>query len=490
MKKECVILLSILLVCILSFVPATTAFQYITKDPTVMNLLDYDPLVDINITVDIIAIRALDKIEITSDPDFFVTLMINDAKFTSPIWDDMRYLYDCYSVTVDVPDDKKFVEVIIQLWENNGNDNRLCDICSAPNVNGSGLDVTLQYDITTGRWSGDNNNFGDTGYGRVCGSADGSIYTNEYDCEVWFTISQNDFDNDDLPYWVETTVYHTDPTINDNGQDIDEDGIPIEWEHRFGFNPSIWDDHTHLDPDDDSINNIEEYQTSSFGSDPFRKDVFLEIDYMQEPNGEIKFVSPDALELVKNPYHRRNIVFHFDTGQLDGGDIIPYDDTITFEKIRGFYTIYFLHNDTNDWRRGVFHYALFVPYQKPGAYGFSGDVPPYWGYIPGTNGFTIATSLVEKKARIPLLTEDFITASLIVHEMGHNFGIRFGKPFGCDNKLTSRPWRIGWFIWRNYRSIMNYRYTYTILDYSDGTHGKRDYNDWENIDLSYFEKPK
>ncbi|MBN1860370.1 MAG: hypothetical protein JW840_02790 [Candidatus Thermoplasmatota archaeon] len=490
MKKESVMLLSILLMCILSLVPVTASSQVTPNEYIPLSLLDYDPLVDINITVAINAIRALDKIDITSGPDLFITLIINGAEYTSPIWNDMRYIYDCYAVTVDVPDDKKLVEVVIQLWENNGNENRLCDISSAPNSNGSGLDISLQYDISSGRWSGDNNNFGDTGYGRVCGSADGSIYTNEYDCEVWFTISQNDFDNDGLAYWVETNVYDTDPTINDAGQDDDTDGIPIEWEHRFGFNPSIWDDHMHLDPDGDSLNNIEEYQTWAFGSDPFRKDIFLEIDYMQESNGDVKYVSTAALELVKNPYHRRNIVFHFDTGQLDGGDIVPYDEKITFEKIRSLWNTYFLHNDTNNWRRGVFHYVLFVPDQKPGAYAFSGDVPPYWGYIPGTNGFTIATSVIEKKAKIPLLTADHITASLIVHEMGHNLGIRFGRSFGCDNKLTSRPWRIGWYIWRNYRSIMNYRYTYTILDYSDGSHGKKDYDDWENIDLGYFEKPK
>jgi hypothetical protein len=34
---------------------------------------------------------------------------------------------------------------------------------------------------------------------------------------------------------------------------------------------------------------------------------------------------------------------------------------------------------------------------------------------------------------------------------------------------------------------MNYRYTIHILDYSDGSHGKRDYDDWGNIDLTWFE---
>jgi hypothetical protein len=36
---------------------------------------------------------------------------------------------------------------------------------------------------------------------------------------------------------------------------------------------------------------------------------------------------------------------------------------------------------------------------------------------------------------------------------------------------------------------MNYQYTYRIFDYSDGTHGWGDYDDWGNIDLTYFETP-
>ncbi|MBP1662347.1 MAG: hypothetical protein H6P94_596 [Thermoplasmatales archaeon] len=151
---------------------------------------------------------------------------------------------------------------------------------------------------------------------------------------------------------------------------------------------------------------------------------------------------------------------------------------------------YFLHNDSTDWRRGVFHYLIFVHDQTPKGFAFSGDVPPYWGYNPGTNAFGLANTMIEKRIqKMPLKTTDYIIASLIVHEMGHNFGIRFGEPFGCDNRLTNSPFKLGWYIWRNYKSIMNYRYTYSLLDYSDGSHGKRDYDDWANIDLSYFEIP-
>jgi hypothetical protein len=84
---------------------------------------------------------------------------------------------------------------------------------------------------------------------------------------------------------------------------------------------------------------------------------------------------------------------------------------------------------------------------------------------------------------------DYIYASAIMHEMGHNFGIRFGNPLGCDNRATIYPWRISFWLFRNYKSTMNYRYTYSILDYSDGTHGKRDFDDWDEISLSYFEIP-
>ena len=490
MKKICHLIVCSTLMYILTIVPTTTSNQFIPKDPIQSTFVDYDPLVDLNITVDIIAIRALDTLDLLSDPDFFVKVYINEAEFISQIWENTSYVYNGFSTTIDVPDDDKTMDIRIQLWENDGTENEQCDISKEPNINGSGLDVQMTYDVSNGRWSGDNNNADVTGYGRISGWADGSQNKDENDCEMWFSIHQNDFDNDTLPYWIETNVYGTDPTLDDTGSDADADEVPIEWEHRYGFNPFVWDDHRNIDPDRDSINNLEEYQTYSLGSDPFRKDVFLEIDYMFESNGEIRNVTQEAIELTKTPFHRRNIVFHFDTGQLGGGEIVPFDDDSSFEEIRLIWNDYFLHNDSNNWRRGVFHYAIFVHDQTPKGYGFSGDVSPYWGYNPGTNSFAIANTLVQKKAKLPLKSTAYITASLIIHEMGHNFGIRFGEPFGCDNRLTGSPLKLGWYIWGNYKSIMNYRYTYSILDYSDGSHGKIDYDDWENIDLTYFEKPK
>jgi len=453
------------------------------------SMSDYDPLVNLNLTFKLLGIRTLDKIDCKTGPDFYVILIINEEEFISPLWNNTCYIYNCWNVTTDVPDDFATVDIEIQLWDWNQKENKHCDISKEKNIQDEGRNINLVYDLRTGLWYGDDYNIGDSsGYGRVNGCGDGSIYTNEYDCELWFDIYQNDFDGDGLAYWIETEVYNTDPTVDNTGDDVDLDEIPIEWEHRWGFNPLVWDDHKNMDPDDDSVTNYEEFLVKDFDSDPYRRDVFLEIDYMKdEIDGKQKVVKNRAKEYLYTPFHRRNIVIHIDD-EVEGGEIIPYTDKSTFEEVLEIWDDYFMHNDEDNWRRGVFHYVLFVHDIRPGGFAFSGDVDPYWGYYPGTDAFVVANRLVEKQASWHPLGKDYVYASLIMHETGHNFGIKFGYPLGCDNPTTKNFFKIGWHLWRHYKSIMNYRYTYTHLDYSDGSHGKRDFNDWEAIDLSYFEK--
>jgi hypothetical protein len=354
-----------------------------------------------------------------------------------------------------------------------------------------GKALNLTYHVTTGQWDGDDH-LGDlSGYGRANGCDDGSIYTSEQDCELAFTITFNDYDHDGIPYWTEVNVYGTDPTKDNRGEDLDHDGVPIEWEYRWGYDPLAWDNHSALDPDNDSISNLEEFDTwSLFSSDPFRRDLFLEMDYMAPgPNGESSVVPADSLERLKDPFARRNIAFHVDTGEINGGELIPFDSLITIDEVRPLYNTYFLHNDSTTWRRGVFHYGLYVYSTKPNGYGFSGDVDPMMGYNPGTNAFIISSKQMEKNARWNLNPLSYYYASATMHEMGHTMSIRNGHPPGCDNHFGTYPWQLGFWIYRNYKSIMNYRYTYHIFDYSDGSHGKRDFDDWSNLNLSYFEVP-
>jgi hypothetical protein len=277
------------------------------------------------------------------------------------------------------------------------------------------------------------------------------------------------------------------------GEDEDQDLIPIEWEHFWGYDPYKFDDHELLDDDQDSISNYEEYLTLHWDSDPFRQDIFLEIDWMEEgPNGEIAQFPVRARELLKNPFHRRNIIFHVDLGEENGGELIPFKQKSDRNDIRPLYNDYFIHNGTYQWRRGIFHWAVFVNEITPRGYAFSGDTPPYGGYIPGTNGFVVASRLMEDKNASWKFRDkplEYFYGSVTMHEMGHNFGIRNGNPGGCDNFFAKYPWQVQFWAWRTYYSIMNYQYTYYHFDYSDGTNGWNDFNDWDTIDLSYFERP-
>ena len=202
------------------------------------------------------------------------------------------------------------------------------------------------------------------------------------------------------------------------------------------------------------------------------------------PNEKENTVPLEADDLLKNPFHRRNIVFH-----IERDDIIPYKETFESEDVYNTYDANFLDNDSNNWRRSVFHYGLFVNECSPRGYGFSGDVEQRFWYDPGTNSFVISCRLMEESSIRDRNTLAYTYGSAIMHELGHHFSIRFGNPLGCDNRGCVYPWRLGFWLFWNYKSCMNYRYTYKIFDYSDGSHGVRDYDDWGAIDLTYFEIP-
>ena len=74
----------------------------------------------------------------------------------------------------------------------------------------------------------------------------------------------------------------------------------------------------------------------------------------------------------------------------------------------------------------------------------------------------------------------------------YKFFILIGE--GCDNQNGKYPWQIGYWRFGNYKSVMNYRYAYAGLDnkvdYSDGSHGLRDFDDWGFMDFQFFQRPQ
>jgi hypothetical protein len=401
-----------------------------------------------------------------NNPNMYLKIFINDVEFYSDTWSNNRYIYDPqWSATLNVPDDQEFVDIKIQLFGSIGGDYVLYDLSGNSERSESGYQAEIEYSIKTGHWTGDDQLSDPSGYGRLCGCDDGSIYQKDRDCELWFNIYQNDYDNDGIPYWAEVNTYGSNPNENDYG-DADTDGIPLEWEWKWGYNPFISDDHGILDPDGDSINNIEEYKTSEWYSDPFRKDVFVELDVMENgPNGEIIEFPYESKELITTAFNRQNIVFHLDDDKsyMGGHERIPFIEKVNYYNLNeDIYQNYFLHGDENNWRRGVFHYGLVV-YKSDGAA----------GYMFRANSFQISSSgheyLLEQH---PEYDRNVVYASAYMHELGHTFG--FWRIPGHTRSGGPMYW-----LWVNsYKSCMNYAWMYILVDYSDGSRRPPDINDW------------
>jgi len=474
---------------------------------TPLAVTDFDPLdPTINVTVSINEIRALKAIELFSNPDFYVKVKINDHVFVSNVWKNMKYVeHPNWSASCEVPKDKELVNITIELWDKKTG---LCDLSQDYGNLRQARTAELIYSIATGIWWGDDYLGDPSGYGRLNGCDDNSIYQPDRDCELFFNITQTDFDGDGLPYWLEVNMYNTSPLINNRGEDLNHTGIPIEWKYTFGveyiewgydqgyyfiYDPFHWKNYTALDEDKDGLNDIEEYKTWQWGSDPFRQDIFIEIDQMAKgPNGEGAFVPVQTYDILRTSYAKHNIFWHIDDGRFGGGEIIPFKNTITNEDYSQWYWDYFMHHDAHNWRRGVFRWCI-ITYNYTWAKGFT-----FASYINKTYAldcFALSTKYHEMRAKIfPIidgcyrrtfnreLNRACVYAGAIMHETGHTLGLE--NP-GVDNGQTIWPWQMDYWRYKPYRSVMNYGYIYNGLnDYSDGSRGKNDFNDWAAINLT------
>ena len=490
---------NIVISLIFAFFTLSSTLGIVALSSTINTNNDFDPLMDLEVTVNILKIRSLEKdnpqvftkefIDEDSNPDFYIKIRINDIEFISPVWENTQYIYvPEWSATLNVPDDVETVNIVIQLWDKADQADtmdRLCDISPDSGTNDDAYDVELTYSLSSGHWIGDDF-IGDTsGYGRLNGCDDGSIYQNDRDCEFWFDIYQNDFDGDGIPYWTEINVLGTDPTVDDTFLDPDGDRIPTYWEWKWRYNPSSWDNHSAIDPENDGIDNYEEFLTSQWFSDPFRRDLFVELDQMQDgPNGETARLPEASKEILYTAYDRYNIVYHLDDGSWgegSGADLIPFDNVTEcswdreIDELDQIYLDYFIKDTESSWRRGVFHYGVVI-YQSS----------LVSGNMFGSNRYQIsAKGMEEKTAQFSWLQRDVVYASAYMHEMGHTLNF---WPIPGHNTRSYYPWQLGWWISLPYKSCMNYGYMYYTVDYSDGSRPFGDYDDWQRMDLTYFQR--
>lgn len=292
-----------------------------------------------------------------------------------------------------------------------------------------------------------------------------------------------------LAYWEEVNSYGTNPREDNRGEDPDGDGIPIEWEDKWGYDPTTWDDHLHLDPDNDGLENIDEYFTSQWGSDPFYKDIFVEVDWMQGHR-----MSGEAKSLVINAFARHNIALHIDDGCMGGGgDIISHQDKTAFymkpgdnndlwdykwgngwdlngNGILNSNEIAYLHGHFNYNRWGIFHYCIFAndAETKDGSTHLGVSEPSDWTYrddfiIGDSNWHKSIPDIIALLGGLPgwavesmFLKGDDATcqAGVFMHELGHNLGLP-------EVEFTSL----------DYHSCMNYFYILHDIHYTDSEWG-------------------
>jgi len=339
--------------------------------------------------------------------------------------------------------------------------------------------IRLTYDYRTGRWTGDDYFKDEDGYGHYVGDT----------FEVWFNVYQTDYDADGIPYWTEVNVLNTNPRSDDSIFDPDNDGIPTSWEWKWGYDPNSWDDHRNLDPDIDGLDNIEEYQTEKYFSDPFNQDIYIETDWMEKGglfDIEHEFYE-ESIQIMIERFCEHGINLYVDDGWPGGlinggGQVLTHYETISQDSgvMKQFYDHYF-----SDDRKGIFRYIIVghnagfcIPSEFNRYDTIVIDSSPYKSYL--------------RRSAFTARTQRIVLAAAAMHEIGHSLGIAPWTFEGNDNFTfaNGRQAKLNYAdTWGDYYSVMNYFHIWNknLVDFSDGSNGPPyDQNDWLHFYLPTF----
>jgi len=339
--------------------------------------------------------------------------------------------------------------------------------------------IDLTFDYKTGRWEGDDSFNDSDGYGHYLGDT----------YEIWFNIIPNDFDHDGIPYWTEVNILNTNPKIDDSKLDPDEDGIPTSWEWKWGYNPHVYDNHSTLDPDKDGLENIEEYTMEKWFATPFSQDMYIEVDGMEAEGlfGKTHVFWEESQQIMIERFAQHGINLYIDDGWPGGpinggGEILPYIETISQDSG---VTSQFYRNHFPEERQGIFRYLIIG---NSAGFCHPAEFNRYDTMAVGTN-----YKVLLKRGGVTQRHLRVILAAMVMHETGHSLGIAPWNLGGNDNLtfVESKEAEKEYIKkWGNYRSVMNYYHIYdkTLVDYSDGSNGPGDNNDWEIFDLTFFQQ--
>jgi hypothetical protein len=349
---------------------------------------------------------------------------------------------------------------------------------------------SIVYDFRTGRWEGDD----------YFNDSDGMGYYNGDNFEIWFDVHQSDADGDGIPFYTEVNILNTNPEVDDRYKDPDNDGMPTVWEWKWGYDPMTFDNHSTLDPDVDGLSNFNEYELRKYMANPFRQDIYVEVDFMEKEPGLFGYTHvlwEESQQMVMDKFSEQDITLHIDDGIMGGGgeNLNFHREYITQEG--GIGSEYYKYHFADD-RKGVFRYGAIVHsagWAHPQNYKLAYDVLSVPCNAKFYRNVFFPPAITPRMQRIAMSIG-------FMHELGHTLGLRGETNPGIDNgtqigrgmedvplrsRLQLRQDAIE--TWENYESCMNYnKFGSYVLGYSDGTHGERDVDDWSMIDLTYFQR--
>ncbi len=244
------------------------------------------------------------------------------------------------------------------------------------------------------------------------------------------------------------------PTVRGSAElnlDTDGDAIIDYWE-TFGY-----------DHEGDGVIDLD---LVAMGASPKHKDIFVEVDWMQDAAHSHKPRQSALNAVVKafkdapvnNPDGATGITLHIDAGTYGGGTAVAHDDDLNplwpeFNAIRsaGF----------SQTRRRFFHYCLFAhDYNARDASGISRDIPSS-DFIVSLGSWDDGVGTAKQQA------------GTFMHELGHNLGFRHG---GCDH-VRYKP---------NFLSIMNYFFQMDWLRFN----GRDELLDYSKFDLEDLDEAR
>jgi len=190
-------------------------------------------------------------------------------------------------------------------------------------------------------------------------------------------------------------------------------------------------------------------------------------------------------------FNEHGITVHVDDGCMGGGgEELPFiqseyetDDKIYGEGVlqmedgvvSGYYNNHFA-----DERKGIFRYLIVA---TGGGETFAQNFKGFYDTMTVPTNKNFYKSFLSVLVSTPRMKRIGVAIS-VLHELGHTLGFGLLYHAGVDNTTADSNK-----VWYNYMSVMNYhKYSERLFDYSDGSHGENDKDDWGNIDVGYFQR--